>query len=72
MECTWKDCKKEAMRIQLDKNGKQWANLCEEHHNELEKAMDIFINDANFKKMLSAWVMAQGGAKVALDKFNRR
>ncbi len=58
-ECTWKDCNSKAINIQLDKNGKEWANLCKNHHNELEEAID----NPQPKKVLRAWVLASGGAK---------
>ncbi len=59
MECTWKDCSEIATNIQLDKNGKEWANLCNDHNSELEKA----IQDCTPKVLMRAWVLASGGAK---------
>ena len=69
MKCTWKDCTEEAIYPLLDKNGNQWAKLCEKHYNEHERAMDRFMEGGGPKKMLSAWVKAQGGAKAAADRF---
>lgn len=59
MQCTWKDCNGEASHPQHDRDGRQWANLCDEHHKELDDAclaLDV-------KKMMRAWVLASGGAK---------
>lgn len=65
MECTWKGCDKEAVQPKLDRDGNQWADLCEDHHGELEKAIG-----AEPKRMLSAWVKAMGGAKIAAGRMN--
>lgn len=62
--CTWKDCKSVACVPQLDKNKKEWANLCQKHHDEIE---DSFKNFSP-KKILKSWILAQGGAKVAAKK----
>ena len=64
MKCTWKECSNEGKFPQLDKDQKQWAFLCEEHHIELEDAIDNF----NAKKLLSCWVKAQGGAEKAAKR----
>lgn len=67
MECTWKDCRNKAAYPQLDKHGSTWANLCSEHHEELEKVFGLIVNNPvrdNIKRMLAAWVKASGGAKV--------
>ena len=61
-KCTWKGCSENAIKEQLDKNGKIWANLCDNHHDKLNNV----INDPKkIKKILSYWVKAQGGAEVA-------
>jgi len=65
MECTWKNCDIEATHPQLDKNGKQWANLCVDHHRRLKDCADNF----DPKRFLSAWVKAQGGAKAAASRL---
>ena len=62
MICTWKDCKKEAEYTEKDKNDKEWAYLCEEHHLELENAIEEFVETENPRKMLGCWVKASGGA----------
>lgn len=58
--CTWKYCEKNAVHPQVASDGEVWANLCDEHHAELEAA----IGDRP-EKMISAWVLAMGGAKLA-------
>ena len=67
MNCTWVDCKDKASWPQKDKNGKVWANLCQEHHLELETALEESLKDSSnsfkMKLMLSCYVKAQGGAK---------
>ena len=65
MNCTWADCSKEAAHQHLDKDGKEWCNLCDDHHNKLELGMD----SADVKIILSNWVKAQGGAKKATERM---
>lgn len=68
MKCTWKDCKDEATKQQLDKNGEEWANLCQDHHEILEDHLESLEP----KRILGAWVKASGGAdKMAKKIFNR-
>ena len=57
--CTWKGCQANGTSRQDDNDGNQWAMLCPEHAEELEKSLD----DMNPKAMLRAWVLASGGAK---------
>jgi len=64
MICTWKECTMEAKHPQLDRNGNEWANLCDIHHDELESAIG-----AEPKRMLSAWVKAMGGAEKAANRM---
>ncbi len=59
MECTWKDCKGIATHPQLDKNGKEWSNLCNKHHNELDKSIEGLFP----KSILKSWVLSSGGAE---------
>jgi len=64
--CMWKGCKEIASHLQLDKHGKEWSNLCDKHHKELEDSM----KDLSPKKILKSWVLAKGGAeKAAKDMF---
>jgi hypothetical protein len=65
LACTWVDCQAEALHPQLDRQGKQWACLCQEHHDRLEKA----LTDLEPKGLLSCWVKAQGGAKAAARRL---
>ncbi len=65
MKCTWKDCEKDAKVPQYDKDKKEWANLCQKHHDEIEDCIKNF----NPKKMLGCWVKAQGGAKKAANRI---
>ena len=65
MQCTWKDCIEKATTPQLDKNGIEWANLCDAHHIELEEAI---VSD-NPKLLLSRWVRASGGASIMAKRF---
>lgn len=65
MNCTWVDCSKEAAHPHAGQDGKQWCNLCAEHHDMLESA---FV-DSNPKKVLSYWVKAQGGAKKVTESM---
>jgi len=65
MKCTWKDCMEEATIPQLDKGGKQWANLCNSHHVELEDA----ISSGNPALLLSRWIRAAGGASAMAKRF---
>ena len=66
MTCTWKECDKEALHQQTDRGGRQWACLCDQHHKELDAALEAL--DA--KKMMRAWVLASGGAKKMAGSAN--
>lgn len=65
--CTWKDCQRVGAHAQTDRNGGTWAVLCPEHHVELEQA----IESLDPKKLMRAWVLAQGGAKKAAQSMTR-
>ena len=58
-KCTWKNCNEDSVTEEKDRNGRIWAKLCQEHHDELDKS----LNEFNPKKILSCWVLASGGAK---------
>lgn len=64
MKCTWKDCKEKGVYNQIDNNGDIWAILCVKHNQELENS----IGD-HPRKMLRAWVLAQGGADKAVERI---
>ncbi len=66
IKCTWKNCKNDAIYSQVAKDGEVWANLCEEHHNLLEECISDIENP---KKLLGAWIKAQGGAKRAAGRM---
>lgn len=66
MVCTWKDCDEPATHSQIGSNGVEWANLCKEHNDMMEKAFIIGSGNGSpedIKLMLSYYVKAQGGAK---------
>jgi hypothetical protein len=65
MNCTWVDCNKEAAHSELGKDGKEWCNLCDEHHQTLETS----YKELDTRKILSYWVKAQGGARKITDKM---
>lgn len=65
MNCTWKDCDKPATQPQVASDGEIWANLCDEHHEKLEES----LSSLEPKKLLSAWVKAQGGANKAAKRM---
>lgn len=52
--CTWDQCPKLAEHPQLSRNGEEWANLCDEHHRQLEEALGTL--DA--RRTLGAWAKA--------------
>jgi hypothetical protein len=79
IRCTWFDppdqrCAQEAQHPQIGDGGKMWANLCPEHHAEMERASNEFL-DSNGKTdkkrigwMLRCWVRASGGAKKMVKR----
>lgn len=68
MICTWMDCLDDAIHKQLDKNNREWANLCDKHNKMLIDAID----NAKPQPLLSYWIKASGGAKkLARDIMNK-
>ena len=65
MKCTWSDCTAEGTKPQTGRDGSVWATLCEGHNEKLEAA--IVSGDA--KKLMGAYIKAQGGAKAAADRM---
>lgn len=57
--CTWKGCNGQARHRQLDRNKREWADLCDTHHKELEEA----LNTLTPQPLLKCWVLASGGAE---------
>lgn len=68
--CTWEGCKSNATHLQTAKDGAQWAHLCATHAAELEAACDIASPIWTPKRMLRAWILAQGGAGPASRRVN--
>jgi len=66
--CTWKGCDAEATHPQIAKDGEEWANLCDEHHTEVELAIKSMVP----KRLLRAWIRAQGGSKLAAARMVKR
>jgi hypothetical protein len=48
---------------QVAADGEQWANLCDYHDERLRTAVD------DPPRMLSFWILAQGGKEVAVKRF---
>ena len=70
--CTWVDCTAVATHRQVGKDSQQWANLCDEHHAQMEKASGDFLGGITGpQKLLSAWVKAQGGSAKAAGRMMR-
>jgi hypothetical protein len=63
--CTWKECQSEASVPQVAADGEIWANLCVEHDEKLAGALDDPL------RMLSYWVLAQGGSQSAALRMTR-
>jgi hypothetical protein len=63
--CTWKECKEQATKHQVGKDGKTWATLCDNHDKELNEA----LASEDPKKIVSSWVKAKGGAERAAKEF---
>lgn len=65
--CTWAGCDKDGGTPQLGRNGQEWARLCDEHAKEL----DADASSGVPKRIMRAWVKAQGGAKAAAERTSR-
>lgn len=69
MQCSWnsKDaqCHHEGVVPQRGRDGSQWAELCEEHDRQLTAA----IESGDAKKLLGAYIKAQGGSKAAAARM---
>ena len=69
MQCSWasKDvqCQHEGVVAQRGKDGSQWAELCPEHDRQLTEA----VNSGDVKKLMAAYIKAQGGAKAAAARM---
>lgn len=65
--CTWKECEQDARHPQIAQGGEVWANLCDQHHQEMEAA----IEKLDPKTLLRAWICAQGGAEAAAKRMTK-
>ncbi|MDA3900035.1 MAG: hypothetical protein PF637_05895 [Spirochaetes bacterium] len=65
MKCTWKGCDNQADIKLYNKLGFEWANLCNMHNQELEKA----IQDKDVRRIMRSWVLANGGASELAKKI---
>lgn len=63
--CTWKNCTEKAKIPCIGKDGNLWANLCDMHNRELNKA----IESLQPKNIVQAWIKAKGGAEMAAKSF---
>jgi len=68
MKCTWVDCAKVGLFPQKADDGEQWAWLCGEHQDKLDDA--IQGASENPFRMLSCWVKAQGGSRLATKRMS--
>lgn len=65
MKCRWEGCQNDGTKDQLDRSGIIWSLLCDEHDKRLEEA----IKSLNPKRLVAAWIKAQGGAKAAAARM---
>jgi hypothetical protein len=65
--CSWKDCPGEGLISQLDKNGHEWACLCDECDSLLTDALE----SGDVKRIMSTYIRAQGGAEKMMSRFMR-
>ena len=63
--CTWERCTRGGPHEHKDKQGAVWATLCAEHDSQLQVA----LVSGEPKKILSAWVKAQGGSRAAAGRM---
>lgn len=72
MKCTWEGCTLEATHPQLSNDDSVWANLCDIHHSENDKAMHDLFNGKGPAGILRSWIKAQGGVKAAATRMVSR
>lgn len=65
--CTWEGCSARAVKAKYDKQNRIWADLCAEHDTEFKRVMVL----GGARRVLSAWVKAQGGAAKAAERVRR-
>ena len=64
-KCSWQYCMAGALHQEIAQDGKVWARLCTDHHDKL----DAILKGGDVKKILAAWVTAQGGPKKAANRM---
>jgi hypothetical protein len=72
MKCDWTNCEAEGTVPRTDVAGRQWACLCEKHDAELHSAADMSSASWSPKRMVAAWVNAQGGPAAAAKRMTER
>lgn len=70
--CTWESCLLEPEYEELDKQGQVWAELCQQHHCELNEAIRDWASDGGPKVVMKAYIKAQGGSKKAADRAMKK
>jgi hypothetical protein len=68
MRCTWMNCICDAVEPQVARDGQKWADLCVDQARFLKEAID----SGSAKRVVRAWVRAQGGAKAAATRVATR
>jgi len=58
--CTWHGCTSEAAHQELDRDGKPWAHLCQNHHEILALA----CAEGDAEKFMAAWTLAQPRERI--------
>ena len=64
-DCTWTQCLSEALHSELDKDGKEWANLCNKHHDMLEDS----IKSGDASKIMKAWIRPLAFIEALVNKM---
>lgn len=62
--CTWQNCTNPFKCVYKSQSGEVWARLCAEH----DEIIKVAIKDAEPKRLLSCYIKAQGGSKVAAQR----
>ena len=65
-KCSWKGCESEGIHKVTDREGIQWALLCDEHNEELNAS----IREGSAPKIMSCYVKAKGGAEKAAKELS--
>ena len=68
-QCTWQGCEDKGTEPQFDREGNQWACLCKEHEAILNESCDLSLSTWTPKRMMWAWINAQGGAEAAAKRM---